>query len=204
MKNQSRFIDYLKKNAVYLIVAFCILAIGLSLTIFFLEKDNLTSSNNDMPVDTPIEETPGEVDELVITFVMPVEKTTSILEYSDSMVFNETLGRYSAHMATDFFAEEGTAVLAVFNGKIESIEETLLYGTTVTIDHGDGLKTIYNSIETDENQIFVGKVVKTGEEIGTVSTTNRQEYKSGAHLHFEVKEDGEKINPSKYLTIEEK
>ena len=204
MKNQSRFIDYLKKNAVYLIVAFCILAIGLSLTIFFLEKDNLTSSNNDIPVDTPIEETPGEVDELVITFVMPVEKTTSILEYSDSMVFNETLGRYSAHMATDFFAEEGTAVLAVFNGKIESIEETLLYGTTVTIDHGDGLKTIYNSIETDENQIFVGKVVKTGEEIGTVSTTNRQEYKSGAHLHFEVKEDGEKINPSKYLTIEEK
>ncbi len=204
MKNQSRFIDYLKKNAVYLIVAFCILAIGLSLTMFFLEKDNLTSSNNDIPVDTPIEETPGEVDELVITFVMPVEKTTSILEYSDSMVFNETLGRYSAHMATDFFAEEGTAVLAVFNGKIESIEETLLYGTTVTIDHGDGLKTIYNSIETDENQIFVGKVVKTGEEIGTVSTTNRQEYKSGAHLHFEVKEDGEKINPSKYLTIEEK
>lgn len=204
MKNQSRFIDYLKKNAVYLIVAFCILAIGLSLTIFFLEKDNLNSSNNDIPVDTPIEETPGTVDELVINFVMPVAKTTSILEYSDSMVYNETLGRYSAHMATDFFAEEGTAVVAVFNGKIESIENTLLFGTTVTIDHGDGLKTIYNSIETDENQIFVGKVVKTGEEIGTVSTTNRQEYKSGAHLHFEVKEDGEKINPSKYLTIDEK
>ena len=61
---------------------------------------------------------------------------------------------------------------------MESIETTLLTGVTVIIDHGDGLKTSYNSIEVDENELFVGKKVEAGEVIGTVSTTNRQEYKS--------------------------
>ena len=43
-----------------------------------------------------------------------------------------------------------------------------------------------------------------GAEIGTVSTSNRQESKEGAHLHFQVVENGETINPAKYLAIAEK
>lgn len=207
MKKAIRFTNYLKRNAVYLIIAFSVLAIGLSLTIFFIEKD---TPDNSIKVDQPLTEQNPSIDdseiveELVISFIMPVEQVTSIVEYSDTMVFNETLGRYSSHRAIDFFAEEGTSVLAVYGGKIESIETALLSGVTVVIDHGDGLKTSYNSIEVDENELFVGKKVEAGEVIGTVSTTNRQEYKSGAHLHFQVTEDGEVIDPSKYLTLQEK
>ena len=40
--------------------------------------------------------------------------------------------------------------------------------------------------------------------IGEVSVSNRTEYKDGAHLHFEVMEDGVLIDPIKYLAIEEK
>ena len=207
MKKAIKFTNYLKRNAVYLIIAFSVLAIGLSLTIFFIEKDNpKTSVKVDEPLSEqipPIDDTQN-VEELVITFIMPVESTTSIVDYSDTMVFNETLGRYSSHRAIDFFAEAGTSVVAVYGGKIESIETTLLSGVTVVIDHGDGLKTSYNSIEVDENELFVGKKVEAGEAIGTVSTTNRQEYKSGAHLHFQVIGDGEIIDPSKYLTLQEK
>ena len=61
----------------------------------------------------------------------------------------------------------------------------------------------YNSIAENDN-LFVGQKVKQGTVIGTVSVTNRQEYKSGAHLHFETIENGEVIDPAKYLTIEEK
>ena len=207
MKKAIRFTNYLKRNAVYLIIAFSILAIGLSLTIFFIEKD---TPKNSVQVDKPLTEQNPTVDDtqnvedLVISFIMPVEQVSFILDYSDTMVFNETLGRYSSHRAIDFFAEEGTAVVAVYGGKIDSIETTLLSGVTVVIDHGDGLKTTYNSIEIDEDELFVGKKVEVGEVIGTVSTTNRQEYKSGAHLHFQVTEDGEVIDPSKYLTLQEK
>jgi murein DD-endopeptidase MepM/ murein hydrolase activator NlpD len=134
---------------------------------------------------------------------MPVENPTSIGEYSESMVFNSTLGRFSAHMAIDFFADEGTDVLAVYDGKISKIENTLLKGTTITIEHGNGLYTVYNSL-ADGDSVSVGQKVKQGDVIGQVSLTNRQEYKSGAHLHFEVIENGENIDPSKYLAFEEK
>ena len=60
------------------------------------------------------------------------------------------------------------------------------------------------SNETKENLIETGTIVKQGDVIGQVSTTNRQESKDGAHLHFEVKEDGQLINPEKYLVLDEK
>ncbi|MBQ3166493.1 MAG: M23 family metallopeptidase, partial [Clostridia bacterium] len=75
--------------------------------------------------------------------------------------------------------------------------------TTVTIDHGKGLKTVYNSIEPIEG-LASGQKVEKGQVIGKVSTNNKQEYKDGPHLHFEVWENGESISPLKYLTVEEK
>ena len=78
-----------------------------------------------------------------------------------------------------------------------------MQGVTITIDHGNGLKTIYNSL-ADAESVFQGQTVKQGDVIGEVSTSNRQEYKDGAHLHFEVLENGEKVDPLKYLLIEEK
>jgi murein DD-endopeptidase MepM/ murein hydrolase activator NlpD len=83
------------------------------------------------------------------------------------------------------------------------VENTLLHGTTITIDHGNGLKTIYNSLE-DGELVTVGGQVKQGEVIGAVSVTNKQEYKEGAHLHFEVYENDVNIDPAKYLVYEEK
>ena len=110
---------------------------------------------------------------------------------------------YSSHLAIDYYAPEGTNVLAVFDGNVLSIETTFLQGTTITIDHGNGLYSIYNSL-ADGDSVSVGQKVSQGDVIGQVSTTNKQEYKSGAHLHFEVKENGKLIDPAKYLESQEK
>jgi murein DD-endopeptidase MepM/ murein hydrolase activator NlpD len=134
---------------------------------------------------------------------MPVDAPENITEYSETMVFNKTLKRYSAHLATDFFAQEGTPVKAVYEGKIEKVENNLLTGVSITIDHGDGLKTVYNSIESGD-LVEVGQTVSKGQVIGHVSVSNRQESGYGAHLHFEVIENGETIDPVKYLVIDEK
>jgi murein DD-endopeptidase MepM/ murein hydrolase activator NlpD len=141
--------------------------------------------------------------ETVISFIMPVNNASKIEDYSTTMVFNSTLNRYTSHMAIDFFAEEGSKVYAVCDGVVESIENDFLKGVSITIDHGNGLKTVYNSL-ADGDLVTVGMEVKQGDIIGEVSLTNRQEYKEGAHLHFEVIENNQKINPDKYLTFDEK
>lgn len=223
-KTNSKFLGFMKRNAVYLVLSLCIIAVGVSVTLMLLNRnvddqvnvdpdvptvvDPIVPDDPTVPSDPVIQEPEDEpiviepID-VPITFVLPVNGATSIGEYSETMVFNSTLGRFSAHMAIDFFAPEGTEVMAVYGGTVLSVETTLLKGTTVVIDHGDGLTTVYNSL-ADGDRVAVGQVVKQGDVIGTVSVSNRQESASGAHLHFEVMENGEYIDPAKYLEISEK
>ncbi len=224
MKKSTSVLTFLKRNAVYFVLALCVLALGIATTFVLINRSKTTGELNappsieqpDTPVDTPEDVIPdspvinpnpdNQPSQPVvepITFIMPVANATSVENYSDTMVFNSTLNRFTAHLAIDFFAPEGTEVLAVFGGTVKSVENTLLKGVTVTIDHGDGLVTVYNSL-ADGDSVSVGMKVKKGDVIGHVSTTNRQEYKAGAHLHFEVMENGELINPAKYLVFEEK
>ncbi len=227
-KSHGKISTFFRRNAVYMVLAFCILAVGLSMTLIIANKGNdITISedyapkdenhthppidegtddenddqSNDVPTETP-DDTPSSPVVSVVSFIMPVD-TTNYKEYSETMVWSSTLGRFSSHTAMDFFAEEGSSVFAVYGGKVESVETTLLEGVTVVIDHGDGLKTVYNSL-ADAEMVEVGQTVEQGDVIGSVSITNRQEYRDGAHLHFEVIEDGVNVNPLTYLSISEK
>lgn len=214
-KTKGNFFTFLKKNAVYIVLVLCILAVGLSVALTLVdgksasidstlgsEQDSVGSVDENENVDSPAD-IPDEPVSNVVTFIMPVQNATEIGEYSESMVFNSLLGRFSTHMAVDFFAPEGTLVYATYGGTIESVENTLLKGTTITIDHGNGLKTVYNSI-LDGDRVMPGQTVKQGDVIGEISVSNRQEADLGAHLHFEVYEDGVNIDPAKYLTFDEK
>ncbi len=139
-----------------------------------------------------------------ITFIMPVENGVCIKDFTeDTVVFNQTLNVYTGHMGMDIAGSEGAFVYCCYEGEIEDISNGYLEGTTVTINHGNGLKSVYNSIEVLED-LEVGMIMLQGEKLGTISTNNRQEYKDGAHLHFEVLENGVKISPTKYLYADEK
>jgi murein DD-endopeptidase MepM/ murein hydrolase activator NlpD len=215
--NNSKILWFVRRNALYLILAACILAVGLSVTLMIINQSKSSVEVENPPVieqpvdkpDTPSDpvdkpdQTPTTPVDKPIVFDMPVKDVTSIGEYSETMVFNSTLGRFSAHKAIDFFANEGTEVYAVYDGTIVDVKSTLLQGSTITIDHGNGLKTVYNSL-LDGDEVSVGKQVNKGDLIGQVSSTNRQESLEGAHLHFEVIENGENIDPAKYLIIDEK
>ena len=222
MKQEKTVLNFFKRNAAYIILALCVLAIGLSITLVMvnrtatlraqsLERENVqvgtpdTTPDATTPVQEPISENPvPDVPVVkVITFTMPVERATAVEDYTETLAYNATLKRFEAHKAIDFFAEDGAPVYAVYDGVISDVKTTLLTGTTITIDHGNGLFTVYNSL-TDGDKVFVGQSVKQGAEIGTVSTSNRQEAAEGAHLHFQTVENGETINPAKYLALEEK
>lgn len=211
---QGKLLAIIKRNLSYIVVALCILAVGLSVIFVLLSQNQAgefelngeptettptTTEPDTEPVVNPVE-TP---EEKVVSFIMPVENAVEIEPFAETMAYNPTLKRYSSHLATDFFALEGTPVYAVYDGIVENVENSVLTGITVTIDHGNGLKTVYNSLE-DADDVMINQTVKQGDIIGRVSSTNRQENSEGAHLHFEVVENGAKINPVKYLVIEEK
>ena len=216
MKTSSKILHFIRKNASYFVLALCILAIGLSATFAIISENQRLSTPTDSPVidsepDEPVKDVvtptptpkPDEPTVEIVSFIMPITEYKAVSEYSAEPVWCATLSRYSLHSGVDFFADEGTDVLAVYGGVVESITNDFLEGYTVTIDHGNGLKTVYNSL-LDGDLVFEGQRVEKGDVIGQVSVSNRQEYKSGAHLHFEVYENGQSINPATYLEFDEK
>ena len=80
---------------------------------------------------------------------------------------------------------------------MESIKNDPRYGLTVTIAHENGYKTIYSNLLSAE---FVAEQqeVEKGQTIGSVGDNAAFEIADEAHLHFEMKKDGETVNPSNY------
>ena len=56
----------------------------------------------------------------------------------------------------------------------------------------------------EAEDLKVGDTVERGEVIATVAEPTGKEYKDGAHLHFEIKKDNVHVDPTTYLTFEEK
>ena len=70
----------------------------------------------------------------------------------------------------------------------------LSYGNCIKIDHGNGYSTLYAHLD----RVFVklGDFVTEGQEIGFMGNTGNS---FGAHLHFEVRKDNVRINPTEYI-----
>ncbi len=158
-----------------------------------VDKDNSGSGGNSS--DEPVINTPEGM-------IMPLESVSVVNDYG--FYHNTTLNKYYEHQGVDFTAEVGTEVLAADDGVVESIfRDDVLTGTEIVINHGDGVKTVYRFVTAAED-LTVGAEVKKGDVIATVAEASGEEYKDGAHLHFEVKKDGKQVDPATYLTFEEK
>ena len=73
------------------------------------------------------------------------------------------------------------------------------YGNYVIIDHGNGVETLYANMLDNSLMVNAGDKVTKGQAIGRVGNTG---YSFGAHLHFEVRINGNRINPAPYLGLE--
>lgn len=148
---------------------------------------------------------PDDNQQVVVTpegMVMPMESVSLINDYG--FYHNTTLNCYYEHSGLDFAAEVGANVCAVDAGTVERIyKDDLLLGTEIVIDHGDGLKSVYRFV-TEVEGLKAGDKVAKGQVIATVAEANGNEYKDGAHLHFEIIKEGKIVDPTAYLTMEEK
>ncbi|MDD2533987.1 MAG: peptidoglycan DD-metalloendopeptidase family protein [Eubacteriales bacterium] len=106
------------------------------------------------------------------------------------------------HSGIDIAASLGTKVVAARGGTVILVSAPVNgqsyggwgYGNYIVIDHGDGKATLYGHLKLVE--VSVGDGVDAGDRIGLVGSTGTS---TGPHLHFEVRVNGNTVNPSDYV-----
>lgn len=100
-----------------------------------------------------------------------------------------------AHQAIDYGVPEGTPVQAAADGTVLNIGKGSggrSYGNYIEIDHGNGYSTLYAHLKDGGIKVQKGQTVAQGQVIALSGATG---YVTAAHLHFEARKNGAKINP---------
>ena len=98
------------------------------------------------------------------------------------------------HAGIDLAGPLGTPIYATADGVVGRSEWANGYGNLVEINHGPNLQTRYGHLS--RSLVSAGQRVKRGDLIGLMGSTGRS---TGAHVHFEVWENGRVHNPRKFL-----
>ncbi|MBI1868578.1 MAG: M23 family metallopeptidase [Methylocystis sp.] len=104
------------------------------------------------------------------------------------------LGRLALHTGVDLREDYGAPVRATAAGAVVAAGANGGYGRMVEIDHGGGMTTRYAHLATIV--VSVGQHVASGAIIGRIGSTGRS---TGPHLHYEVRVDGEPVDPARFL-----
>jgi murein DD-endopeptidase MepM/ murein hydrolase activator NlpD len=104
------------------------------------------------------------------------------------------LGYLRFHSGIDFGASYGSTIRAADSGTVILAGWYGGYGYAVVIDHGSGITTLYG--HSSELYVAEGQTVQIGDAIAAVGSTGLS---TGPRLHFEVRKDGEPIDPMTYL-----
>jgi murein DD-endopeptidase MepM/ murein hydrolase activator NlpD len=104
------------------------------------------------------------------------------------------LGRLALHPGVDLAEAYGAEIHAAASGRVVHAGPAGGYGNMVEIDHGNGLATRYAHMS--EALVEEGEAVDKGAVLGRLGSTGRS---TGPHLHYEVRVDGEPVDPERYL-----
>ena len=104
------------------------------------------------------------------------------------------LGVRAFHEGLDFSADIGQPIKATAAGIVVAAEVTPEYGNVVRISHGSGLETRY--AHASKLLVKEGDRIKKNQVIALVGNTGRS---TGPHLHYEIRMNGESLDPRKYL-----
>ena len=98
------------------------------------------------------------------------------------------------HQGIDIAAEMGTPIVATADGVVTAAGWNGGYGNMVDVDHGGGIVTRYG--HASALAVTVGQRVRRGEVIAYAGSTG---HSTGPHVHYEVRVDGQPVNPAGYL-----
>jgi murein DD-endopeptidase MepM/ murein hydrolase activator NlpD len=133
-------------------------------------------------------------------FIRPVQGHVFKRHSPDTAVYCIAMNDFRTHIGIDIDSEVGVNVRAVSDGVVSAIYEDPLLGKTVVIDHYGGIQSVYRNLqEAIPRNIAVGAAVKGGDVIGGVGQTALIKMGGVPCLHFEMKKDGEHVDPFDYI-----
>lgn len=133
------------------------------------------------------------------------ESLTDSSRDGENIIFPLNEGRYTSlfgertdpisegedyHKGVDIGADEGDKIKAAFDGRVSSVGYDSRSGNYIFLTHDNGYVTFY--CHCSEILAKEGSVIRQGETIALVGSTG---YATGPHLHFEIRVDGESIDP---------
>ncbi len=131
-------------------------------------------------------------------YVSPVPGEILAVFSGDELVYDRTMSDWRTHNGVDFACKNGDKVFAIADGTVQDIYTDEYYGTSVLLNHGGGLQTVYTGLAVSP-AVTIGETVTAGDVIGTVDSSVLFENALPAHLHLEMLSDGVRINPMSVL-----
>jgi len=113
--------------------------------------------------------------------------------FGDTRPLSST-GDTKIHKGIDISVPPGTPIVAPADGVVSFCGQESEYGLLICIDHGNGFSTAYGHLK--ELLVQTGDRVMSGQVVGTVGSSGNS---TGPHLHYEVRIQGNPVNPFQYL-----
>ena len=213
IKNQEKI-----KKTIYSVSALALCGVTL-FSIWFSNKDNnitpqesdtkiitTEQTTEDVQVNTPVTNVRDDrTDPVTTTEETPISVFYSFplgnkvaREYSKGeIVKNKTTDDWRTHNGVDINGAEGDQVNAICDGTVTELEHSEIWGTIITINHGNGFTAKYYGLQKDTTA-QPGDEIKANSKIGVLGEIPI-ESADGIHLHFELYKDGITVSPSDYL-----
>lgn len=108
--------------------------------------------------------------------------------------YRPNVGASNYHYGIDIAWKEGTPIVAADGGVVTVVKTIDSFGLYICIDHGDEIVTLYSHL--DSTTVKVGDRVSRGQIVGYMGESGNA---TAPCLHFEVRVNGERVNPLKYI-----
>lgn len=151
-----------------------------------------------VPETQPAEQPTANIPATADYYIWPVTGAVETDYSMAALVYDVTMRDWRTHDGLDLAADKGAQVRAAANGVVTAVYNDDRYGTTVVMEHANGLTSTYASL-AETPTVAVGDHVGVGEVIGAVGDTALCEIGEASHLHFAMARNGESVDPKEYM-----
>lgn len=176
-----------------------------------INTPDVPTKPNEQPTDTTVtdaeydgtkddEKSPEISAEVAEYFIIPLSGNITKNFSDKTLQYSKTFGDMRLHSGIDISSDVGTTVKSAGSGTVTEIYKDAMLGTTVIIDHGNGIIIKYCGLN-DNTLVNKSDTVLAGTELGSLGSVP-SETADGSHLHLEVYKDGVAVSPLEALNAQ--